>query len=242
MILLIIAYYSKANNEKIMDIRGLSSRHIWEYENGFHWFSDVSRMGKQLAQYDIYKKILDVPGDILELGVYKGASLIRFAAFRELLENSSSRKIYGFDSFSHFPIPSSTVSNDAVFVEDFVAHGGEPLTLSEIESVFKFKNFMNYELIQGNVIETIDSFLDDHPSIKISLLHLDMDVYEPTRYALEHLWPRLSVGGVLLIDDYSTVAGATQAVDEWLDQLESRPMLIKNPFYKVPCYVIKDKH
>ena len=64
-----ILCYSGFIRTVFMDIRDLSSDHVWDYENGFHC-PQMSRMGKQLAHYDIYKNT--VPGDILELGVYKG--------------------------------------------------------------------------------------------------------------------------------------------------------------------------
>ena len=87
--------------EKI--IRGLNPNDVWDYENGFYWFSHRSRVNKFIAHYELYKTILDLPGDVLELGVYKSASLIRFATFRDLLENDFSRKIVGFDAFGTFP-------------------------------------------------------------------------------------------------------------------------------------------
>ena len=71
----------------------------FDYENGFYLTSDVYRIGNLMAHYELYKKIIDIPGDIIELGVFKGGSIIQFATFRELLENENSRKIIGFDVF-----------------------------------------------------------------------------------------------------------------------------------------------
>ena len=85
-----------------MEIRGIKSKDIWNHENGFNWFSEYSRMAKQIAHWEIYKKIDGIPGDIFELGVYKGLSLIRWATFREITENAYSRKIVGFDAFGKF--------------------------------------------------------------------------------------------------------------------------------------------
>lgn len=65
-----------------LKIRNLSKKKIWDYENGFYLFSSVSRINKLLSHYELYKMILGLPGHIFELGVYKGASLIRFATFR----------------------------------------------------------------------------------------------------------------------------------------------------------------
>lgn len=75
----------------------------FDYENGFILTSDVYRLGNIMAHYELYKKIISLPGALVELGVFKGNSLIQFATFRELLENERSRKIIGFDTFGMFP-------------------------------------------------------------------------------------------------------------------------------------------
>lgn len=75
----------------------------YEYENGFMLTSAICRMGNILSHYELYKKILNVPGEIVELGVFKGSSFIQFGTFRELLENENARKIIGFDAFGKFP-------------------------------------------------------------------------------------------------------------------------------------------
>ena len=77
---------------------------FWDSENEFYQNSDISRIGKLLYHYEIYKMIKDLPGDILEFGVFKGSSLIRLLTFRNLIENNFSRKIYGFDTFKKFLI------------------------------------------------------------------------------------------------------------------------------------------
>jgi len=81
------------------------NKNAFDYENGFYLTSDIYRLGNILSHYELYKKIVHVPGDIVECGVFKGGSLIQFASFRELLENEKSRKIIGFDAFGSFPAP-----------------------------------------------------------------------------------------------------------------------------------------
>jgi len=62
----------------------------FEYENGFYLTSETTRIAKLLAQYELYKKIVHLPGDVIECGVFKGASLIRLATFRDTLETPDS--------------------------------------------------------------------------------------------------------------------------------------------------------
>jgi len=218
-------------------IQGFSSSQSWGFENAFHWFSSPSRINKLLAQYDLYQKIVDLPGEVIELGVYKAASLIRFATFRQTLENDNARKIIGFDAFGAFPREHVSLASDRQFIEDFERNGGHGLGLEEVAAIFRHKGITNIELIAGNIQQTLDVFLEKSPATRIALLHLDMDVKEPTQYALQRLYDRVVPQGLIVIDDYGTVAGATEAVDQFVHVHGLK--LQKTPHYKIPAYIQK---
>jgi hypothetical protein len=149
----------------------------WDYENGFYLTSDAKRLPKVLAHYELYKSIVNLPGHVVECGVYKGASLIRFATFREIFESPYSRKLIGFDAFGKFP--GQDEAGDAKFIEDFSKAGGDGISLGELTAIFKYKSFENYELISGDIVETVPEYILKHPELKIALLHIDVDVYKP---------------------------------------------------------------
>ena len=65
--------------------------------------SKASRLNKVVCHYEIFKKTLNVPGSIIECGVFKGISLIRFLTFRDLFGNSLKKRVIGFDAFGKFP-------------------------------------------------------------------------------------------------------------------------------------------
>lgn len=209
----------------------------WDYENGFYLTCETSRIGKILNSLEIYKKIVDIPGDILEFGVYKGTSIVRLLSFRNLLENDFSRKIIGFDIFGKFPEKLS-LSSDKQFVERFEKAGGQGISKTELELHLDKKGFKNYCLIEGDIIETVPEFLATNPALKISLLHIDVDVYEPTKVILENLWDKIVKGGILMLDDYGTVEGETKAVDEFFDGQCNK--IYKPPFNYIPSYIIKN--
>lgn len=208
----------------------------WDYENGFYLTCDTSRIGKLLNHLEIYNKILGLPGDILEFGVYKGTSLVRLLSFRSLLENSNSRKVFGFDIFGKFPDELS-MQSDKDFVARFEQEGGHGIAQEELDGLLKNKGFDNFELIGGDILETIPRFIEAHPSLKISLLHIDVDVYEPSKVILEQLWNRVVTGGVLMLDDYGTVAGETRAVDEFF--ADKNVVIHKPQFNHIPAYIVK---
>ena len=209
----------------------------YDYENGFYLTSDSSRIGKLVSQYELYKKITGLSGDFVECGVFKGASLIRFATFRELLESQNSRKIIGFDMFGSFPRVDRDDDND--FIEKFENTSGGGIEKKQLEDILKTKGFRNIQLIRGDLTETIDEYLNMNSALRIALLHIDVDVYKPTKYVLERLFPRVVAGGLVVLDDYGMVNGATEAVDEYLEKNNQGVQIQKLPYYQVPAYIVK---
>ena len=190
-----------------------------------------------LAHYDLYKSITNLPGDIFELGVYKAASLIRLATFRNLLENDFSRKLVGFDAFGKFPTKLLSLKLDMDFIQNFENEGGDGLDRGQVEQIFGKKGFQNFILNEGNVFDTLPAYLSANPATRIAFLHLDMDVREPTTYALDMLYERVVPNGLIVFDDYNSVAGETDAVDEFLAKY--RLKIEKSNHYFIPCYTRK---
>lgn len=209
------------------------------YENGFYLTSKPYRLGNILAHYELYKKILSLPGDIVELGVFKGGSLIQWGTFRELLENENSRRLIGFDMFGKFP-KASKIESDKQFVDKWnVQFEDTFLTKEDIYKSLELKGMHNVELIEGDIRNTLPKYLAENGQIRISLLHIDTDVYEPCKIGLELLWDRVVPNGVVVLDDYSVVEGETVAVDEFFVGRKCR--LMKFPFsHTKPTYIIKD--
>lgn len=216
-------------------IFGYETEKMWDYENGFYLTSPTMRIPKMLAQYELYKSILHLPGHVVECGVYKGASLIRLATFREVLESPYSRKIIGFDAFGEFPKQEKEV--DAEFIEEFEGTAGYGISEDELKEVFTRKSFENYEFIKGDILETVPDYVDNHPELKISFLHVDVDVYKPTKVILDHLFDKIVRGGLIVFDDYGTVAGETEAIDEYFD---GKNVVIEKPSIShIPSFIRK---
>ena len=225
-------------NSLPFSINNLSSSNYWEFENGFHFFSDISRIGKLLSQYELYKKIISVPGDLVELGVYKGCSAIRLATFRDLVETQLKRKIYLFDAFGEFPRQNSSLETDLKYVDRFEKQGGDGLSTDDISSIFLHKNIQNIDCIKGDVFDTLPTFLSSNRHIRFSYVHLDLDVYEPTKLCLNLLWEHMSPGGIIVFDDYNGFEGATLAIEEFLAMHPSISLKIGH-YTKSPSYITK---
>jgi hypothetical protein len=217
---------------------GFDPDKCWDYENGFYLTSHVTRLSKMLAHYELYKSIVGLPGHIVECGVYKGASFLRFATFREILESSHSRKIIGFDAFGRFPEDGAN-RNDRDFIRSFSAEGGDGISQDCFIDVLSHKGFENFELIEGDICSAVPRYVADHPELKIALLHVDVDVYQPSRVILEQLFDRVVRHGLVVFDDYGTVAGETLAVDEFLQRTQKELVIEKLPISHIPAYIRK---
>lgn len=213
-------------------------KNSYDFENSFYLTCSSGRIGKLIAHYELYKKVLQLPGVIIECGVFKGASFTRLAMFRDLFESSGTRKIIGFDTFTVFP--ESTYIEDKGKLASFIGEAGnKSISKEQLEQVLDNKQCGNMvELIEGDILETVPDYIDKHPELKVALLHLDVDIYEPSKCSLEYLWGRLVKGGILVLDDYGIFPGATKAIDDFFEDKEETPL--KFPFSHAPSYIIKN--
>lgn len=209
-----------------------------EYENNFYLSCQNTRLAKLIAHYELFKMIEQVPGAIVECGVFKGASFSRFAAFRELFSSDSARKLVGFDIFGKFP--ETKFGDDVERRKDFIdVAGEESVSVGQLVEVLRNKRSeLNVELIAGDITRTIPEYRAKHPEFKIALLNLDTDIYEPAVTILEYLYPCLAKGGVLILDDYGVFPGETKAVDDYF--FGKNVTIRKFPFSATPCFVIKE--
>lgn len=210
----------------------------FEYEIDFYLSCDNTRLSKILAQYELFKMTKDLPGAIIECGVFKGASFVRFAGFRDLFGNQFSHKLIGFDTFGVFP--KTHFKEDKKYRDSFVKKAGEQsISKKQLFDVLKRKGIdKNVELVEGDIVETISEYVKNNPYLKISLLNLDTDIYEPAVSILKHFWPRVVKGGVLILDDYGVFPGETKAVDEYFKGQNVK--ILKFPFAMSPCYIVKE--
>ena len=210
----------------------------YEYENDFYLSCDKQRIGKLIAHYELYKMSHDTEGEIIECGVFKGASLVRFAMFRKLFQSKYEKKIIGFDSFAEFP--QTEFEADKKLRDHIVKEAGEQsISTDQLMEVLKNKSCdESVELIAGDITVTLPQYVNMNPDLKISLLNLDTDIYEPSVTILENLYPKLAKGGILILDDYNVFPGETKAVD---DYFKGKNVSIKNfPFSNTPCYLVKE--
>jgi len=209
----------------------------FDYENDFYLSCDNNRLGKFMAHYELYKMAQNLPGAIVECGVFKGVSFTRFAGFRDLLGSASAHKLIGFDIFGDFP--ETKFEEDIFYRERFIkAAGASSISVEQLREVLHNKGIdKNVELIAGDITKTLPEYIEKNPQLKVSLINLDTDIYEPSVTILEYLYPRLVTGGILILDDYGTFPGETKAIDDYFKGQNIK--IQKFPFAMTPCYIVK---
>ena len=208
----------------------------FDYENDFYLSSKPSRLGKALAHYELFKLSLKIPGAVVECGVFKGASLSRLAILRNLFKLEAAKSIYGFDVFGAFP--ETNFEDDKKVREKFIeSAGSEGISMQDLYKSLNVRGLdRNLELIKGDICKTLPAFVKKNSDLKISFLNIDTDLYEPCVTALETLYPLVSSGGLVLLDNYNVFPGETKAVQDYFGPSLDIKTLDLN---KTPSFIIK---
>ena len=213
------------------------------------WFT------KMIQQYELFKRAMDRPGHIVELGVYKGDSFFHWARLVEIFNlGERETRVIGFDTFEGFPDVHGkdvTAGNREKTGPFAIKRGGFNAgqrahdRIIKLIDIFEDDHFVpqkkRLEIVKGDICQTVPAYVEQHPGLRIALLHLDCDLYEPTRVGLEHLYPRVVAGGVVILDEYGQekFAGESAAFDEYFGA--KRPKMIKSRLNTNPsAYFIKE--
>ncbi|WP_035497030.1 TylF/MycF/NovP-related O-methyltransferase [Citrifermentans bremense] len=209
----------------------------FEYENGFYLTAPVNRISKFATHLELFRQVAHLSGDIVECGVFKGTSLSRWIKFRSLFGNSFSKKIIAFDTFGEFP--ETSFEQDKKKREQFIQEAGNQSIGKEelVETLTKLRLYENIDLVAGDILETVPAYTNANPHLKLSLLHIDVDIYEPTRVALETFFPHVVRGGIIIFDDYGAFAGANKAIDDFFAGSDVR--ILKLPYSHAISYMVK---
>lgn len=206
-----------------------------------------STLETQQNSFDMGKYVVDnkIEGDIIECGIASGAN---FATMMLGASEDLSRTFWGFDSFEGIQLAGKKDTLQAgigAITHDVNVPDSELLISSGITShskesvLINFKNWgvdkFNIKLVEGWVQNTIDTVIDEIKSI--SILRLDMDIYNPTKYTLEKLYPLITKGGVIIIDDWE-LDGVRIAVEEYLKENKIKVKMLSIP-NSTPKYFFK---
>ncbi|MBC7481981.1 MAG: class I SAM-dependent methyltransferase [Rhizobacter sp.] len=173
----------------------------------------------------------DIPGSIVECGVWKGGSMMAAALALQRL-GKTNRSLYLYDTYEGMPPPTEldkdylgNTASSQMAALDKNAMIWARAQLDEVQANMQSTGYPGelISYVKGKVEDTIPQAIPN----SIALLRLDTDWYESTKHELEHLFPRLVPGGVLILDDYGHWEGARRAVDEYIDAHGIRLLLCR---------------
>jgi O-methyltransferase len=182
-----------------------------------------------LARAIEYVVAREVPGAVVECGVWRGGSMMAAALTLRRL-GATDRELFLFDTFAGMTAASEEDVNaagvraanalpDAAGDSDLKAAAG----LDDVRDAMYSVDYPRerIHLVEGPVEATLPGAAPE----EIALLRLDTDWYASTKHELEHLYPRLAAGGVLILDDYGYWRGARRAIDEYVQENDVRLLL-----------------
>lgn len=239
----------KEELECLYEATGMS---IFEMFRNFPVFTPRYNLARFLTHYELFKKVVDLPGVIVDLGVFRGASTFTWAKLCEIFCPTDVRKaVYGFDTFEGFPALSDEDGPEDINQDVRIGgyFGGTTIErdLSLAQAAMNhdrhLKHVKRIEFIKGDVADTIPAFVESRGNgLRIALLNLDVDLYEPTKIALEFFVPLMVRGGIIILDEYAvdTFGGESKAVDEYFKRVFGKRAVIKKfPWHSNPSGYIE---
>lgn len=216
---------------------------MYDAETDFNLQMSPERMSKFLIHYEAFKLIKKLNGSIVECGIFKGTSFVRFALLREVFKKQKS-KLIGFDVFNDI-YPNTEFENEKKHRKHWIKTAGpSSISAKQLKHVFSEQKIKNFELVSGDVLKTIPKYLKTNKNLKISLLNIDLAFVEPTKCALDYLYDKVVKGGVILFDNYGGEGtngifykGETKVIEDFLKKNKRK---IKHfEIFKRPAYLVK---
>jgi hypothetical protein len=186
-----------------------TSQNLYDAFNGFILSPDTKVFGKLLARTLLVNQTKDLPGDIVECGVFKGTGMLSFLKIKRFLCPNSGKKVIGFDFFDTEKLIESLEGLDkeamsALFCQRDFAHEEEQ-AYKLLEHFIQQCGFEEheFELVAGDITQTAAKYVSERPGFRISLLYIDLDLDVPTYEALNAMWDRVVKGGIVVFDEYA---------------------------------------
>jgi hypothetical protein len=230
------------NNKNTID------QSIYDSFNNFIFSNDKKILGKLLFRYDFYNKVKNLPGDIVEIGVFKGSGVATFSKILHIFSPNSIKQIIGFDIFD--PEKAKIILDEKESVNDNTSMNQvysrvnvEDRTLENVKkTLMNIDCNPNFELIEGDVEITLPCYIENNPGLRISLLYIDVDIERPTYIALKYLWDKVVPGGIIVLDEYEYhIFTESSGVDKFLKEFKMEYNLISTNWFAPTCYIQKNK-
>jgi hypothetical protein len=202
----------------------VTEEQIWDAYNLLLGGPDLERLRKMIARYELFRRTIDLPGDVVEAGVFKGTGLLYFLKLIMIHAPGSLKRVVGFDLFQGFEDSADTQEKNPVraLMQESNFTGNTPDDVHRMVASAGFPK-ERCELIAGDIGAEAKRYVAENPGFRISLLNMDLDLGRATAEALDVLWPRVVPGGMVILDEYAIGRwSASEGVDAWISDKQIR--------------------
>lgn len=189
-----------------------------------------AKLANLIFHVDIYRKVLNLAGDIAEVGIFRGDSFLLWSKLVKIFERYNLTQVYGFDWFQGMkPGESDDIFQEGKYCGDY----------DHLMHMIKDQNLENISLVFPlDVTKEIKAFIEERPFLRFKILYIDCGIKEVMEAAYEYLYPRLVRGGVLLMDHYNYKVSPTES--DIVERFVGDNVIMQMPYTRQPSgYIIK---
>ena len=218
-----------------------TSQDLYDAYNTLIFSSDRRVFNKMTKKIELYQTVKDLPGDILEFGVFKGAGVGIFLKLKALYEPNSLMKVIGFDFFNPPELTNNLNGlNKSMMTTVLNRVIKDDLSIDSVKSRLEHFNGDDYSLIQGDAVVNARDFNNNNPGARIKLLYMDLDLGEPTYNILKSLWNKVVKGGIVVFDEYGYHKwDESEGVDKFLKEIPGEYEFVDTKIYSPSAYIRK---
>lgn len=214
---------------------------VYDSYNNLLFSADARVFNKMMKKSELYFKVKDLAGDILEFGVFKGAGIALFLNLKIMYEPNSLMKVIGFDYFNCEKLTNSLDGlNKTMMTAVLNRAPNEELLIENVKKRLSNFNKDNYKLIEGDAVFTSIQYNIENPGARIKLLYMDIDLGEPTYKILKTLWNKIVKNGIVVFDEYGYHKwDESDGVDKFLKEIEGQYTFFDTKIGSPTSYIIK---
>ena len=220
-----------------------------EKERSLSLFMRGSQLARLLAINEIYQKIINIPGNIMDCGTWRGSTAILCENLRAIYEPLNfQRHIYAFDTFTGYKgfkqneVKIKNISNGTYSVEDKYDELLKNLLILHEQNNAMGHIYGKHYVIPGDIIETLPKILSENRGLSLSLVFFDLNCYKPTNEVFNYVLSRLLVGGIIAMWQFSREEIQSEA-QVFFEQIQGKInySIHKCTTYPSLVYVVKEK-
>lgn len=195
------AYLDKLT--KMINQKYAPDKIVREMVANFCAYGGDAEIAGMLYRYEIYKRVLNLNGNIGEIGVYKGSSFLFWAKLVKIFEPYNSTQVYGFDWFKGMEPKEGDDSNQ---------QGKYVGSYEELKNLIEWQEMEDIAMLfQMNVITDSKKFMKARPYLRFKILYIDCGIKEVMEAAFESFYPRLVKGGILMMDHFNYAVSPSES-------------------------------